>query len=139
MKDIYKKPNKNSLMYKIRSWIIISSSIMELLHFTFLLIKTKNIAFLIIIMIISFCTIMDMYDGFSIGRFDPLVTQIIGLAGSYVFMYSLLDIEKLITLVFVEVFLIFIGLLIRVLIYYKGHPEPQWKRRLKNSKRNKRC
>lgn len=137
MKDIYKKTNKNSIKYKLRSWVILSAGILQSFHYIFLLLKTKNIAFLFILLIIAFSTVMDIYDGFSIGRYDPLVIQLIGLIGSYGFMFSLLYKKKLIILVSTELLFILFGLLLRYLIYYKDYPGPRWLRQLKKSKKNR--
>ena len=111
MNNFFEWFNKKSLKYKIRGWIIVTTGIMQIIHWLIITFSTRKIYFLIGVIFIALTTLSSIKDKFEKIRTDPVVTQLLYLAISWRYLYYVISFKTSIVLILFEIALMLVGLL----------------------------
>lgn len=125
---VYKK---NSIEYRIRGWIIIFLGVTESLHFLIAALNgllREGLFFCILTGLITLGCVISEYD---MGRYDPLVMQIVIWIISFACVISYLPPKYIIILLVFEILILAIGIYIVYKVYYKDRDASKKKKNQK--------
>lgn len=108
--------NKNTLIYKIRAWVIVLLGGLEIINMIASLIGTEDSLLarqiLIWLLFMLFFTITEIYDDFVIVRLDGVVFQPMLFLSSSVFVAVVFSLRRAIIILAIELLIMMVGIIV---------------------------